>query len=72
MKIFGLELAPLKIPLERRLQTAAVCFFVFTFLQCISLIGIFLFVYLLFTRFYWLSLLYALWYYLDHQRCHEG
>jgi hypothetical protein len=71
-KALGIEFAPLNIPLERRKQTFAVMFFVWLFLQGLSLLGFILFVYLLFTRFFWISGLYAVWYYLDRDRCHTG
>jgi hypothetical protein len=72
MKVLGVELAPLNIPIERRKQTTAVLFFVFLFLQGLSLIGISLFIYLLFTDYYYFSLLYAIWYYFDMDRSHKG
>ena len=73
MKLFGIEFAPLLIPHERRIQTFSVIFFVFLFLQGLSLIGWFsVFYLLLFTKYYWLSLLYGLWYYYDRNSCHRG
>lgn len=72
MKIFNIEFAPLNIPLERRLQTLSVCVLLFTFLHMLTVIGVLLFVYLLFTPFYWVSLLYAIYYYYDFDRCERG
>lgn len=72
MKIFGIEFAPLYLPLKRRLQTLAVLFYVLLFLQAFSIIGFFLFFYILFTKFYWISLLYAFWYYIDFDRPFSG
>uniref|UniRef100_A0A8C7WQ27 Acyltransferase n=1 Tax=Oryzias sinensis TaxID=183150 RepID=A0A8C7WQ27_9TELE len=58
------DFAPLDVPLHRRVQTAAVLQWVFSFLGlaplCISL-----FIYLLFTRFWLVSVLYATWWYID-------
>lgn len=64
-KFLGIEFAPLHIPLERRLQTAAVFLYVLLFLQCLSFVIIGLLIGLLFTRFYWLPFLYLPWYVYD-------
>lgn len=72
MKVLGIEFAPLKIPFERRLQTFAVFFYVFLFFQGLSLIGFALFTSLLFTKYYWITLAYVLWYIIDFQTPHEG
>ncbi|XP_044742312.1 2-acylglycerol O-acyltransferase 1-like [Chrysoperla carnea] len=63
-KIFGIEFAPINIPLERRLQTIAAAFWLFScvgfnFLFC----GIGLF--MLTTKYYWIIILYGFWYYYD-------
>lgn len=72
MKVLGIEFAPFSIPFERRLQTFAVFFYVFLFFQGLSLIGFVLFISLLFTKYYWITLIYILWYIIDFQRPHEG
>lgn len=72
MKLLGIEFAPLCLPLERRLQTLCVLFYVFLFLQFVSLIGFSLFFYFLFTKYYWISIIYILWYFLDYQRPFKG
>lgn len=73
MKFLGIEFAPIfNLPLQRRLQTLAVFFYVFVFLQGVSLLGFILLTYLLFTDYYWLTLVYAFWYYLDFDRPHKG
>ncbi|RNA21588.1 2-acylglycerol O-acyltransferase 2 [Brachionus plicatilis] len=72
MKILGIEFAPLYLPLERRLQTLAVLFYVLLFLQTFSIIGFFLFFYLLFTKYFWLSIFYATWYFIDFNRPYSG
>ncbi|XP_006005287.1 2-acylglycerol O-acyltransferase 2 [Latimeria chalumnae] len=59
-----IKFAPLNIPLKRRLQTAAVLQWVFSFLalaQCCIL----LFIVLFFTRFWLVSVLYTAWWFVD-------
>uniref|UniRef100_A0A8D0G6J9 Uncharacterized protein n=1 Tax=Sphenodon punctatus TaxID=8508 RepID=A0A8D0G6J9_SPHPU len=66
-----LEFAPLSIPLNRRLQTASIVQWVFSFLglaQCC----IALFIVLLFTRFWLVSVLYASWWALDWDTPSKG
>ncbi|XP_038617985.1 2-acylglycerol O-acyltransferase 2 [Tachyglossus aculeatus] len=63
--------APLSMPLKRRLQTAAVLQWVFSFLalgQCCTLV----FFGLLFTRFWLVSFLYAVWWCLDWETPSRG
>ena len=64
VKILGMEYAPLNIPLHRRIETFCVfqwvCTFLFAGFGCTGL-----FIYLLFTRFYWISFLYLGWYIYD-------
>ncbi len=72
MKFLNIEFAPLFIPLQRRLQTFAVLCFVFSFLNNLSVLGTILLGYLLFTRFYWLTLLYIAFYVYDRHACEEG
>ncbi|XP_066555634.1 2-acylglycerol O-acyltransferase 2 [Amia ocellicauda] len=65
------EFAPAKIPFTRRLQTAAVLQWVFTFLalaQCCCV----LFIALLFTRFWLISVLYATWWFIDRDTPSHG
>ena len=69
--MFGLEFAPLKIPLRRRLQTLAVFYFCTEFLL-LGFLSTALFVYLFFTRYYWISLLYIVWFYYDRNICYNG
>ncbi|XP_052555320.1 2-acylglycerol O-acyltransferase 2 isoform X2 [Tympanuchus pallidicinctus] len=61
-----IEFAPLSLPLQRRLQTAAVVQWVFSFL-CLAQCCIAAFVGLLFTRFWLLSVLYAAWWFVDRE-----
>ncbi|XP_065601847.1 2-acylglycerol O-acyltransferase 2 isoform X1 [Cyrtonyx montezumae] len=61
-----IEFAPLSLPLQRRLQTAAVVQWVFSFL-CLAQCCTAAFIGLLFTRFWLLSVLYAVWWFLDRE-----
>ncbi|XP_041483496.1 2-acylglycerol O-acyltransferase 2-B-like [Lytechinus variegatus] len=73
LKVMGLELAPLRIPFHRRLETFAVLqwWFCFMFLGILStVISLYL---LLFTSYYWLVLLLAGWIFYDrHTPCRGG
>nr|XP_009686627.1 PREDICTED: 2-acylglycerol O-acyltransferase 2 [Struthio camelus australis] len=66
-----IEFAPLSLPLQRRLQTASVVQWVFSFLSlaqcCVAL-----FICLLFTRFWLVSALYAAWWLIDRETPHKG
>ncbi|XP_056592959.1 2-acylglycerol O-acyltransferase 2 [Triplophysa dalaica] len=59
-----IDFAPPDVPLVRRLQTAAVLVWVFSFLALAPLC-IVLFLFLLFTRFWLISVLYATWWFID-------
>ncbi|XP_052784158.1 2-acylglycerol O-acyltransferase 2-like isoform X2 [Mya arenaria] len=71
MKIFGIDFAPLNIPLERRIQTLCLSQWVLCFLfggfGCL-----FFCIYLLFTKYYWIPLLYLVWYYYDRSSSETG
>ncbi|NXP29698.1 MOGT2 acyltransferase, partial [Scytalopus superciliaris] len=65
------EFAPRSVPVQRRLQTAAVVQWVFSFLalaQCCTVA----FIALLFTRFWLLSALYAVWWVIDRETPRQG
>ncbi|XP_067841461.1 2-acylglycerol O-acyltransferase 2 [Heptranchias perlo] len=65
------DFAPLRIPFRRRLQTGAVLQWVFSFLalaQCCTA----LFIVLLFTRCWFVSVLYATWWYWDRNTPYQG
>uniref|UniRef100_A0A1B6EFZ4 Acyltransferase n=1 Tax=Clastoptera arizonana TaxID=38151 RepID=A0A1B6EFZ4_9HEMI len=72
MKIFGIQFAPLDIPLERRLQTlAAACWF--GTLAFLPFIGLFTLIYfILFTRYWMFGLLYATWICYDRKISENG
>ncbi|XP_056141115.1 2-acylglycerol O-acyltransferase 2 [Lampris incognitus] len=59
-----ISFAPRSVPLARRLQTAAVLQWVFSFLA-LAPTCVFLFLYLLFTRFWLISVLYVAWWIID-------
>ncbi|NXH10157.1 MOGT2 acyltransferase, partial [Bucco capensis] len=65
------EFAPFSLPLQRRLQTASVAQWVFSFLAlaqcCIAA-----FIILFFTRFWLVSALYAAWWFLDREKPRKG
>ena len=73
MKILGVEFSPLSIPLERRLQTFAVFFwmglFVASTLLCLP--WLLLAYLLLFSRLWLFALLYVAWLYYDIQSCNR-
>lgn len=71
MKVLGVELAPLDIPMERRLQTLAVVHFTYIFLF-MGFGVLFFFLYLLITDYYFIPLLYFLWYYYDRHTSERG
>ncbi|KAM9031901.1 2-acylglycerol O-acyltransferase 2 isoform X1 [Sarcophilus harrisii] len=66
-----ISFAPLSVPLERRLQTLAVVQWVFSFL-ILGIICIAIFIGLFFTRFWFLSMLYSVWWYLDRDTPRKG
>uniref|UniRef100_A0A3P8SP50 Acyltransferase n=1 Tax=Amphiprion percula TaxID=161767 RepID=A0A3P8SP50_AMPPE len=66
-----INFAPLDVPLRRRLQTAALLLWVFSFLA-LAPICIFLYFFLLFTRFWLISVLYSVWLYFDYDTPARG
>ncbi|ESO98921.1 hypothetical protein LOTGIDRAFT_206209 [Lottia gigantea] len=72
MKLLGFEFAPLLIPIERRLQTISVFYFTSTFLfmgfSCLLLM-IYL---LLFTKYYWIPVIYFTYYFFDRKTSAQG
>jgi 2-acylglycerol O-acyltransferase 2 len=65
-------LAPLKIPIERRIQTLSVLIFVLLFLQFFAIITLYTLIRLLFTDYFWIPLSYAAWLYFDWEKPREG
>lgn len=70
-KVFGIHFAPLNVPLERRLQTAVVALY-FTLFFIAPVVLTVLFVYGLFTKYYYLPLLYFVWLWYDRDTCCKG
>lgn len=63
--MLGVEFAPLRIPLVRRLQTAIIFYFCSEFLV-LGFVSTAILAYMLFyTQYYWLSLLYIAWFAYD-------
>ena len=70
-KLLGIDFAPLNIPFVRRIQTLCTLQWVLTFLFG-GFGSLFLAVYLLFTRFYWVPIVYILWYFYDRNTAVTG
>ncbi len=60
------------IPLERRLQTLAVLYFLIAFAHFFGLLIFFALVYLVFTKYFWIPIAYFLWFYFDSDTCEKG
>ncbi|XP_063909876.1 2-acylglycerol O-acyltransferase 2-like [Zophobas morio] len=71
MQILGLKLIPLTEPLHRRKEALAAGAY-FAMFSYGGYLGVLFGVYLLFTRFWWLSLIYTCWIYLDRKTCETG
>ncbi len=72
LNIFGLRLAPLSLPLERRLQTMAAAFYVFIFMfSCVGTLAA-LYGLLFHTRHQWAAWLYLSWMVFDRNVGESG
>ncbi|UYV80989.1 hypothetical protein LAZ67_19002392, partial [Cordylochernes scorpioides] len=71
MQVLGIRFAPFSLPIERRLQTAAVLYYTTTFLF-IGTLGILISLALLFTQYFFLVLLYFAWFVYDINVCNRG
>ncbi|KAI1281857.1 2-acylglycerol O-acyltransferase 2 [Halotydeus destructor] len=69
--VLGIEFAPLNVPLERRLQTLAVISF-YGVIILSSPLALGLLLWLLFTKYYWLTCLYVTWYWYDRDTPFRG
>jgi len=70
MKLLGIDFAPLNVPWERRLQTLA-CLYALTEYLFGSL-SYLIVIALLFTKYYYIPLLYLTWMYYDRHACRRG
>ncbi|CAB0005777.1 unnamed protein product [Nesidiocoris tenuis] len=72
MEILGIKFAPLNVPFRRRMETLAALSWICT-PTFVPLISLYIFCYvLLFTKYYWLPLLYLIFLYLDFDQPHQG
>lgn len=69
---YGPKFAPINIPLQRRLQTFAVLFWMSTFLFMGAGSFFFLMYLFFFTQYWWISLCYFTWYLGDRTICNRG
>ena len=60
MKLLGVELTPLWVPIQRRLQTLSIIFYVSMFML-LPIVTYFTAIGLLFTSFYWITIGYIAW-----------
>ena len=70
-KIFGIDFAPFLLPLERRLQTFAVLYWISAMLfqgLITTILGLYLFFY---TSYWWISILYITWMVYDLDTCNR-
>uniref|UniRef100_A0A0A9XCV1 Acyltransferase n=3 Tax=Lygus hesperus TaxID=30085 RepID=A0A0A9XCV1_LYGHE len=72
MRLLGIEFAPLKVPMKRRLETAAAFFWIFVPLICPLLAWTTVIYILLYTRFYYVPLLYFGFQYFDKNSPYNG
>ena len=71
MEIFGVKFAPVLLPLERRLQTFAVLFWISSFLF-MGPISTSILVWLLWTKYRWITILYLTWFIYDRNTPFTG
>ncbi|KAJ3628196.1 hypothetical protein MTP99_015519 [Tenebrio molitor] len=71
MKLLGIEFAPLCVPMHRRYEILAVSSWYVT-MTFGSVVCLFVWFFLLFTRLWWLVSLYTVWMYLDRHTCENG
>jgi hypothetical protein len=70
-KFLGIDFAPLNIPFVRRVQTLCALQWVLTFLFG-GFGSLFFTIYLLFTRYFWVPVIYILWYFYDRNSAETG
>lgn len=57
--------------MERWLATAAFCYFIFITMIC-GLLTTVMLIYLLWTSYFWITIVYIIWYLYDFRTCHQG
>jgi 2-acylglycerol O-acyltransferase 2 len=70
-QVMGIKFAPLMIPLERRLQTLAVLYWIATFLFMAGITSVILTI-LAFTSYRWITILYITWLVYDWNTPYTG
>ena len=70
MKILGIHFAPLSIPIERRIQTLALTWALSTYF--FGFLTLFVFIGILFTRYYYAALFYFAWLFYDRHTPKRG
>jgi len=71
-KLFGLEFAPIILPLERRLQTLAVFVWIWSIIFLGALSTILLVYMVLYTNYWWLAVAYFTWMIVDRKAAEQG
>merc|ERR1712154_400178 len=69
---FGVDFAPLHVPVERRIQTLAVLVNNFLIFGGAAIVTFIVLVYLAFTSYWWVTALYASWYVYDLNSDEDG
>ncbi|PZC76104.1 hypothetical protein B5X24_HaOG205128 [Helicoverpa armigera] len=69
--LLGIQWAPMNIPMSRRLQTLAAFVWIYLILFGEAL-AIYLFIQLVYSRFWWAAILYGVWMLNDIDICHRG
>ncbi|CAD0197391.1 unnamed protein product [Chrysodeixis includens] len=70
-ELLGIQWAPMNIPMSRRLQTLAAFFWIYLILLGEAL-SIYLFIQLVYSRFWWVGILYGVWMLNDIEICNRG
>ena len=71
MKVLGMEFAPMKLPLQRRLQTFAVLYWISSILFQGVFVTILLLYMFFYTSYWWIPVLYGTWFVYDLDTCNR-
>ena len=71
MKVLGMEFAPMKLPLQRRLQTFAVLYWISSILFQGVLVTILLLYMFFYTSYWWITVMYGTWFVYDLDTCNR-